>query len=196
MFGLVRMAASGASLPLNAEAVFTALLAWFVFKENFDRRIALGMVAIVAGAAILAWPDDLRFSGVWPALAVLGACFAWGIDNNLTRKVSLTDATWICVSQGICRGGCQRGASSSIRERDGQMRPAIAGTMVVGLLAYGASLVMFVVALRHLGSARTGAYFSVAPILRRAARTNAWGAHHIIVGLCRIADGHRRLVCT
>jgi drug/metabolite transporter (DMT)-like permease len=64
------MPASGASLLLNAEAVLTALLAWFVFKENFDRRIAVGMVAIVAGAVVLSWPNDARFAGAWPALAV------------------------------------------------------------------------------------------------------------------------------
>src|SRR3546814_5242744 len=98
------MPASGAFLLLDAEGVFTALLSWFVFKENFDRRIALGMVAIVAGALVLSWPGEARFAGIWPALAVLGACFAWGIDNNLTRKVSLTDATWIASVKGLVAG--------------------------------------------------------------------------------------------
>ncbi len=85
MFGLSGMPASGASLLLNAEGVFTALLAWFAFKENFDRRIALGMLAIVAGALVLSWPGEARLGALWPALAVLGACLAWGVDNNLTR---------------------------------------------------------------------------------------------------------------
>jgi drug/metabolite transporter (DMT)-like permease len=104
MLGLTNMPASGASLLLNAEGVFTALLAWFAFKENFDRRIALGMLAIVAGALILSWPGEAHFAGLWPALAILGACFAWGIDNNLTRKVSLTDATWIASVKGLAAG--------------------------------------------------------------------------------------------
>jgi drug/metabolite transporter (DMT)-like permease len=95
MFGLTGTPASGASLLLNAEGMFTALLAWFVFKENFDRRIALGMAVILAGAAILSWPEEVRLAALWPALSILGACLAWGVDNNLTRKVSLTDATWI-----------------------------------------------------------------------------------------------------
>lgn len=82
MFGLAGMPASGVSLLLNAEGAFTALLAWFIFKENFDRRIALGMLAIVAGAVVLSWPGDAEFGTPWPALAVLGACLAWGIDNN------------------------------------------------------------------------------------------------------------------
>ena len=104
MIGLTGLPASGASLLLNAEGVFTALLAWFVFKENFDRRIALGMLAIVTGAVVLSWPGEARFAGLWPTLAVLGACFAWGIDNNLTRKVSLTDATWIASVKGLVSG--------------------------------------------------------------------------------------------
>ena len=102
MFGLTGTPASGASLLLNAEGMFTALLAWFVFKENFDRRIALGMAVILTGAAILSWPEEVRFASLWPALSILGACLAWGVDNNLTRKVSLTDATWI-ASRGSLR---------------------------------------------------------------------------------------------
>lgn len=162
MFGLTGMPASGASLLLNAEGAFTALLAWFAFRENFDRRIAWGMAAILAGAAILSWPGEARFAGIWPALAVLGACVAWGIDNNLTRKVSLTDATWIASVKGLVAGTVNLVLAGLL---GASLPPAvnIAGAMVVGLLAYGISLVLFVVGLRHLGTARTGAYFSVAP---------------------------------
>jgi drug/metabolite transporter (DMT)-like permease len=92
MFGLRAISASNAALLLNAEGVFTALLAWFAFRENFDRRIAFGMAVIVAGAVVLSWTPEVSLANVWPALAILGACFAWGIDNNLTRRVSLTDA--------------------------------------------------------------------------------------------------------
>jgi drug/metabolite transporter (DMT)-like permease len=105
MFGLSRMPASGASLLLNAEGVFTALLAWFAFRENFDRRIAIGMLAIVAGALVLSWPGEARFGDLWPALAVLGACLSWAIDNNLTRKVALNDAMWIASIKGLAAGG-------------------------------------------------------------------------------------------
>lgn len=162
MRGLTGMPASGASLLLNAEAVFTALLAWFVFKENFDRRIALGMGAIVAGALVLGWPGEARFAGLWPVLAVLGACLAWGIDNNLTRKVSLSDATWIASVKGLVAGT----VNLTIAILLGSIWPPlpnVLGAMAVGLMAYGISLALFVVALRNLGTARTGAYFSVAP---------------------------------
>jgi drug/metabolite transporter (DMT)-like permease len=162
MFGLARMPASGASLLLNAEGVFTALLAWFAFRENFDRRIALGMLAIVAGAVVLSWPGEARFGDAWPALAVLGACLAWAIDNNLTRKVALNDATWIAAVKGLSAGTVNLLLAFSV----GSVLPSaptLAGGLVLGLAAYGISLALFVVGLRHLGTARTGAYFSVAP---------------------------------
>ena len=162
MLGLTGMPASGASLLLNAEGVFTALLAWYVFKESFDRRIALGMGAIVAGAVILSWPGEALFSNVWPALAVLGACLAWGIDNNLTRKVSLTDATWIASVKGLFAGSVNLILAAAMGATLPSL-PHVAGALVVGFLAYGVSLALFVVGLRHLGTARTGAYFSVAP---------------------------------
>lgn len=164
MFGLTGMPASGASLLLNAESVFTALLAWFVFKENFDNRIALGMLVIVVGATILSWPSDTHFAGILPSLAVLGACFAWGIDNNLTRKVALSDATWIASVKGLVAGSVNLMLAYTL----GATIPALSsvlGAMLVGFFAYGVSLTLFVLALRHLGTARTGAYFSVAPFL-------------------------------
>lgn len=162
MVGLTRTPASGASLLLNAEGVFTALLAWFVFQENFDRRIALGMVLIVAGAMVLSWPGEARFAGLWPALCILGACLAWGVDNNFTRKVSLADSTWIASVKGLVAGSVNLVLAFS----RGSPFPSWSSTltaMLLGLFAYGVSLRLFVVALRHLGSARTGAYFSIAP---------------------------------
>ena len=162
MFGLVNGRASEASLLLNAEGVFTALLAWFVFRENFDRRIAAGMLAIVGGALVLSWPGDARLSGSLSSLSVLGACLAWAIDNNLTRKVSLSDATWISAVKGLCAGAVNLGLALLWDARFPSW-PSVAAAMTLGLLAYGVSLALFVVGLRHLGTARTGAYFSLAP---------------------------------
>ncbi|MFA5826079.1 MAG: DMT family transporter, partial [Gallionellaceae bacterium] len=162
MFGLTKMPASGASLLLNAEGVLTALLAWFVFKENFDRRIALGMLAIVAGALVLSWPQEARFSGMWPALALLGACLAWAIDNNLTRKVSLSDASFIAMIKGVVAGATNLVLSLLMHASLPDIG-IIAGAALLGFASYGMSLTLFVIALRHLGTARTGAYFSVAP---------------------------------
>lgn len=147
MFGLSRMPASGASLLLNAEGVFTALLAWFAFKENFDQRIALGMLAIVAGALALSGPGKASIGDAWPAL---GACAAWAVDNNLTRKVALADATWIASIKGLVAGGVNLALGLAI----GASLPPVpwfAGALILGFGAYGISLTLFVVALRHLG---------------------------------------------
>jgi len=164
MNGLAAMPAAGASLLLNAEGVFTALLAWIVFRENVDRRIALGMFAIAAGAVLLSWRPEARVRDLWPALLVLGACLAWAVDNNLTRKLSLHDATWLASIKGLVAGA----ANLSIATASGAHWPDLPDTisaLAIGALAYGASLVLFVTGLRHLGAARTTAYFSVAPFV-------------------------------
>lgn len=162
MQGLTAMPASGASLLLNAEAVFTAAIAWIVFRENVDRRVALGMLCIVAGGLVVSWPGELAWAGWRPSLFILGACLAWGVDNNLTRKVSLTDATWIAMAKGLAAGATNLVLALALGAH--WPSPAVvAGAAVVGLASYGASLALFVVGLRELGTARTGAYFSVAP---------------------------------
>ncbi len=164
MLGLSGFSASGASLLLNSESVLTALLAWFVFKENFDARIALGMLAIVCGALVLAWPVDASLSSgsLTSALLIVAACLAWAIDNNLTRKVSLADAGFIAMSKGLGAGT----VNLLLAWLAGAAMPSpllAAQSALLGFASYGASLVLFVLALRHLGTARTGAYFSTAP---------------------------------
>lgn len=162
MWGLSGMPASGAALLLNAESVFTALIAWFVLRENVDRRIALGMASIVAGALVLSWPGEADFGAALPALAVVGACLAWGIDNNLTRKVALADAGFIAMVKGLAAGS----TNLALALAAGAALPSFGAGLAaatLGFFSYGLSLVLFVVALRHLGTARTGAYFSVAP---------------------------------
>ncbi len=164
MWGLAGTVASTASLLLNAEGVFTALLAWYVFRENFDRRIALGMAVIVVGAVILSWSGTLQVQSPWPPLAILGACLCWGIDNNLTRKVSLSDPFQIAAIKGLVAGTTNVGLALIV----GTMVPSfdtILMSTVVGFLGYGVSLALFVVALRELGTARAGAYFSTAPFV-------------------------------
>lgn len=166
MAGLAATQASVASLLLNLEGVFTALLAWFTFRENFDRRVMLGMALIVCGGALLGWQGgSLAFS--WPALAVAGACLCWGIDNNLTRKISAGDAVKIAAVKGLVAGAVNLGISLVL----GAALPApnaAAAAALLGLAGYGVSLALFVVALRHLGTARTGAYFSTAPFIGAA----------------------------
>jgi drug/metabolite transporter (DMT)-like permease len=163
MLGLAGLPASQASLLLNAEGVFTALLAWFAFRENVDHRVALGMAAIVAGGMVLAWPGEGGSGGsARSALLVLGACLAWAIDNNLTRKVALADAGWIAMVKGLVAGTTNLLLALALGARLPPL--AIVGAAaLLGFVSYGVSLVLFVVGLRSLGTARTGAYFSVAP---------------------------------
>src|SRR5919199_5797369 len=104
MAGLARTPASSASLLLNLEGVFTALLAWFVFRENFDRRIALGMAAIVAGGAALSWEGRVELGGLAGPLLVAAATLCWAVDNNLTQKVSAGDPVQIAMLKGLVAG--------------------------------------------------------------------------------------------
>jgi drug/metabolite transporter (DMT)-like permease len=167
MWGLQATDAASASLILNLEGVFTALLAWFVFKENIDRRIAAGMSFIVAGGVMLSLGPALRAEGLVGPSSIAGACLAWAIDNNLTRKVSVHDAMFIACAKGLVAGT----ASVTLALIYGARMPPTAMALqagVLGCLSYGLSLTLFVVALRSLGTARTGAYFSLAPFIGAA----------------------------
>ncbi|WP_454020132.1 DMT family transporter [Azospirillum sp. Marseille-Q6669] len=184
MAGLTATPASTASLLLNLEGVFTALLAWFVFREGVDRRLVAGMVAIVAGAVVLSWGGTVDIAGGWGPAAVAAACLMWAVDNNLTRKVSLADPADIATIKGLVAGTVNVGIALAL----GDALPATptAAAMLVGLLGYGVSLVLFVVALRHIGAARTGAYFSTAPFVGGIASLAIFG-EPLTVGLAAAA---------
>ncbi len=167
MYGLQLTDSASSSLILNLEGVFTALLAWFVFKENFDRRIAAGMALIVGGGAVLSTGTALRAGNFLGPLAIAGACLAWAIDNNLTRKVSINDAVLIACVKGLIAGPF----SAALALGYGAQLPDVKLMLQAGLLGfagYGLSLTLFVLALRNLGTARTGAYFSLAPFIGAA----------------------------
>jgi drug/metabolite transporter (DMT)-like permease len=165
MFGLMASSAATASLLLNLEAVLTALLAWLVFKENADRRIVWGMLAIVAGGLALGWQADAgSLSSARGAALVALACLCWAIDNNLTRKVSAADALFVAGTKGLVAGTVNTVLALGMGAALPKL-PTLGAILVVGLMGYGLSLVLFVLALRGLGTARTGAYFSTAPFV-------------------------------
>jgi drug/metabolite transporter (DMT)-like permease len=167
MLGLSRTPAATASLLLTMEGAATALLAWFVFHENFDRRIALGMACLVAGAAMMSWSGTPTIESLAGPLAIIAACIAWGIDNNLMRKVSLADPLQIVQLKGLIAGP----VNLLLGLWAGGSLPSVLEILVgglVGFVCYGLSLALFVVALRHLGAARSGAYFSTAPFIGAA----------------------------
>lgn len=163
MGGLSVTPASSAALLLNVEGLATMGIAWAVFHENADRRIVLGALSILAGAVLLSWQGAAGGVG-WGALAIVGACLAWGVDNNLTRKLSAADPVQIAMLKGLVAGA----VNLLLAMWHGAVLPpagSVLGAGVVGFFGYGVSLVLFVLALRHLGAARTGAYFSMAPFI-------------------------------
>lgn len=167
MLGLVQVNAATASLLLNLESVLTAVLAWIVFKEPTDRRIIFGMILIVAGGIVLAWPRQLTQQHWLGSLSIACACLCWAIDNNLTRKISASDSLFIASSKGMVAGIVNVSLALAI----GLTLPSwskVGYALLVGFIGYGISLVLFVIALRGLGTARTGAYFSTAPFIGAA----------------------------
>ena len=163
MIGLTSTPASSAALLLNLEGLATMAIAWLVFRENVDRRLLLGALAILVGAVLISWQGGVGGVGLG-ALAIAGACLAWGVDNNLTRKLSRADPVQIALIKGLVAGGVNLTLALMLGARLPPPGPA-AGAAAVGFVGYGVSLVLFVLGLRFLGTARTGAYFSAAPFI-------------------------------
>ena len=176
MLGLAATSAATASLLLNLEGVLTALLAWFIFKENAGRRVVVGMALVVAGGLLLSWtgPATGSSAGGLGAAFIVGACLFWALDNNLTRQVSNSDALFIAGLKGIIAAVVNIGLALAM----GQSLPpwrVVEPVLLIGFLGYGISLALFVLALRGLGAARTGAYFGAAPFMGAAIAIGVFG---------------------
>lgn len=174
LFGLARTDAATASLLLTFESATTALLARFLFGESYDRRLAFGMLLLVAGAMVLAWQGTPSLASGLGPLLIIFACVAWGLDNNLTRKVSLADPLQIVALKGMIAGPFNLVLALAAGAALPQVSILLAAA-VVGFVGYGVSLLLFVVALRHLGAARTSAYFAAAPLFGAVAAIAALG---------------------
>jgi drug/metabolite transporter (DMT)-like permease len=173
MTGLQITAASTSSLLLNMETVFTALVAWFVFRENVDWRIVAGMIFIVAGGIVLSWSGNLDFTELRGPAAIAAACLCWAIDNNVTQKVSIRDPVQIAALKGVIAGAVNVAIAYTI----GVHWPGfvlLAAGLLLGFLSYGVSLVLYILALRKLGTARAGNYFSVAPFVGTILAVIVW----------------------
>lgn len=162
LLGLLTTEASTASLLLNLETVATAAIAWVIFRENIDRRVGGGFALILLGGILLSLPQKGGFAISGGALLIAAACVCWGIDNNLTRKISGSDPSQIAMWKGLTAGIVNTGLALAIGAKLPTIN-VILGVATIGFLGYGVSLVLFVQALRHLGTSRTGAYFSTAP---------------------------------
>src|SRR5947207_3400618 len=169
VFGLARTDGAAASLLLNLEAALTAAIAWIAFRENVDRRVFIGMLAVVAGGAVLSWQQVPRAGGIAGPLLIAGACLGWALDNNFTRRVSGGDAATIACLKGLIAGA----ATLALALAQGAVLPragAIAAAALGGRFAYGITLALFIVALRQLGPARPRGSLSLAALSRPLVR--------------------------
>lgn len=165
VFGLARTDAATGALLLNLETVATAVLAWSVAREHTSRRLVIGLALIVLGGVVLAWPSTpVAGSTWWGPLLIAAACLCWGVDNTCTRPLSEADPVAIATIKGLVAGSVNTAIALSLGASL-PAGPALGGALAVGLAGYGISLVLFVLAMRHLGSGRTGAYFAIAPFI-------------------------------
>jgi drug/metabolite transporter (DMT)-like permease len=167
MWGLAGASASGVSLLLNMEGIMTALIAALVFKEAIAGRIWLAACLMLGAGLLLGYDPRLGFGLSLHALAVVAACALWALDNNLTRRISAADPVSIAMIKGLAAGSVNIVAALALGAALPRGLP-LAGALALGWLAYGVSLALYIVALRHLGSARAASHFSTAPFIGAA----------------------------
>lgn len=164
MFGLRYISGFTTSLLLNLEGVSTALIAVLFFKENAGRRLWLALVCMTLAGVFLAWDPNLgRFNLLGPLLVTL-SMVCWGIDNNLTRNISIRDPLQITRIKGIVSGLASLSLAYALG-MDVRWDWSVFYALVVGSFSYGISIVFFIKALAGLGSFRTGVFFSLAPFI-------------------------------
>ncbi len=167
LWGLAGSSAAETSLLLNFEGVMTALVAGLLFREAVGARVWLAALVMLAGGLMLAYDPKATLAFSPQSLAIVGACLAWALDNNLTRKVAGADPVVTAMTKGLVAGSCNLALGLVLGESFPAAATAI-GAIALGFVAYGVSLVLFIYALRHLGAARTGAHFSTAPFIGAA----------------------------
>ncbi|MFZ5479664.1 MAG: DMT family transporter [Myxococcota bacterium] len=155
----LRMAPAGSvALWLNLEAPATALLGWAFFREHVDRRTWLAAALTWGASVLLAGPGGAT---AWAAagLVALG-CLAWGLDNNLTAVITGYTPAQTTFVKGLVAGGVNLALAAAF----GEVVPASPGiALVVGMLSYGASIVLYVAGAQQLGATRAQMVFATAP---------------------------------
>jgi drug/metabolite transporter (DMT)-like permease len=199
LWGLQRVTGVLGSLLLNLEAPFTILLALLLFREHLGRREAAGALLIILAAGLLHYkPENLR-PDAWGFLALVGACFSWALDNNLSQRLSLRDPIIVTRIKALSAGICTTSLAVIVGERIPQPIVVMA-TLALGLLSYGVSLVLDMQALRLLGAAREAAFFAAAPFIGALAAVpilgERWGVSELLatafmlVGLMFLLRAH------
>ena len=164
-WGLQRTSGTSASLMLTLEALFTAVLAWRIYRESMGRRVWAAMLLLLAGGSLLVL-DQGRDGGVrlWGLLAVLLATAAWGLDNTLSRALAERDPGQVVLAKAFLGAA----ATSILAVAFGEALPspgAALGLFAVGATGYGLSLRFYLLAQRAFGAARTGSVFAFAPFI-------------------------------
>ena len=158
VYGARQMSSSMSSLLLNLEVVFTALLAWFIFKEHFIWRIFWGISLIVFGCVVLVFHSEIfgENNSFWGVILVGLSCLAWALDNNFTRQISHLNPLLIAAIKGLLAGTANLSIGLFLGEQF-QVGVAFWGAGFLGILVVGVSLTAFVISLGKIGTARTGA---------------------------------------
>ena len=162
--GLTTTSATVGSLLLNFEGVFTALLAWTIFKERWRSQVFLGIVAITSGGIVLSYTEHINVGLSWGVLAILGTCGAWAMDSNLTNKIATRDPFQIALLKSGIAGLINVAIAFSLGQTLPPL-PTLLAALAVGFISSGLTYVCFVQALRQLGAAQTGAYFALSPFV-------------------------------
>lgn len=166
MYSLRVTAPATASLLLNFESVATTILAVVIFKEAVGRRVVWAVVFITAGSILLALETGNGWGISTGAIGIIGTTLCWGLDNNLTRRISVKDPFVIGAIKGLVSGLVSLALAFVLRNPLPGM-PATLGALALGAVSYGIALALFISAMRFLGAARTSALFGTAPF---------WGA--------------------
>lgn len=163
-YGILYGTASEVSLLLNFEAVATTLLAWLIFHEHVGTRVWVGKIFIIGASllVVLSGSGEVRLSV--PGLCVLAACCLWGLDNNLTRELENLPPAFLACLKGWSAGLFNILVAMALFQGNATGFQ-VSGALVIGALSYGTSLVLFIQALREIGSARTSTWFACGPFI-------------------------------
>lgn len=164
MVGLTMTTPANASLLNNFEIVATSLIALLVFKESISKRLWLAIILITISSIILTFQDASSFSFSFGSVFIILACVSWGFENNCTRMLSLKDPLQVVIIKGFGSGISSLLISFIIKQTSNDLGYIIA-TLLLGFVAYGFSVYLYVYAQRELGAAKTSAYYGISPFI-------------------------------
>jgi drug/metabolite transporter (DMT)-like permease len=164
-WGLQHTSGTSASLMLTLEALFTALLAGWLYGETLDRRVALAMGLLLTGGVVLALEQGMTSGVQLLGLgAVLLATLAWGVDNTLSRGVADRDPGQVVLVKASLGMLATLSLAWLFSEPLPAWTPALL-LLAIGASGYGLSLRFYLLAQRTFGAARTGSVFAFAPFI-------------------------------